>query len=92
MYQVQNEIRFDKLVSVICVLEKLAVWIKICLKQTFLKYMCVEIVKQKHMAWALFTKKTLTLFLGSTLTTDIEILTGHQNTLEYRDMSKKYNI
>lgn len=54
--------------------------------------MCVEIVKQKHMAWALFTKKTLTLFLGSTLTTDIEILTGHQNTLEYRDMSKKYNI
>lgn len=67
MYQVQNKIRFDKLVSVICVLEKLAVWIKICLKQTFLKYMCVEIVKQKHMAWALFT-----------YITDIEILTGHQ--------------
>lgn len=40
--------------------------------------MCVEIVKQKHMAWALFT-----------YITDIEILTGHQNTLEYRDMSKK---
>lgn len=39
-----------------------------------------------------YKKKTLTLFLGSTLTTDIEILTGHQNTLEYRDMSKKYNI
>lgn len=39
-----------------------------------------------------YKKKTLNLFLGSTLTTNIEILTGHQNTLEYRDMSKKRNI